>query len=105
MLGLVAVVVLVGGILLSITDQFFVDLLWFRSLGYGSVFATTIKAEVAIFAAVWLFAFATMDEAVAAVEAINSDYRRHCEAARALAEEYFEARKVAARLLADVGLA
>jgi hypothetical protein len=52
-----------------------------------------------------LFAFTTMDEAVAAVEAINSDYRRHCEAARALAEEYFEARKVAARLLADVGLA
>jgi hypothetical protein len=52
-----------------------------------------------------LFAFTTMDEAVAAVEAINSDYRRHCEAARALAEEYFEARMVAARLLADVGLA
>jgi hypothetical protein len=52
-----------------------------------------------------LFAFTTMDEAVAAVEAINSDYHRHCEAARALAEEYFEARKVAARLLANVGLA
>jgi hypothetical protein len=52
-----------------------------------------------------LFAFSTMGEAVAAVEAINSDYRRHCEAARALAEEYFEARKVAARLLVDVGLA
>jgi hypothetical protein len=51
-----------------------------------------------------LFAFTTMDEAVAAVEAINSDYRRHCQAARALAEEYFEARKVAARLLADLGL-
>jgi hypothetical protein len=52
-----------------------------------------------------LFAVTTMDEAVAAVEAINSDYRRHCEAARALAEVYFDARKVAARFLANVGLA
>ncbi len=52
-----------------------------------------------------LFAFTTMDEALAAVEAINRDYRRHCEAARALAEAYFEARAVAARLLADIGLA
>lgn len=51
-----------------------------------------------------LFAFTTMDEALAAIEAINGDYRRHCEAARAIAEEYFEARSVAARLLADVGL-
>jgi hypothetical protein len=52
-----------------------------------------------------LFAFTTMDEALAAIDAINSDYRRHCEAARAIAEEYFEARLVAARLLADIGLA
>jgi hypothetical protein len=52
-----------------------------------------------------LFAFNTMDEALAAIDAINSDYRRHCEAARTIAEEYFEARSVAARLLADVGLA
>src|SRR5207249_1723005 len=52
-----------------------------------------------------LFAFATMEQALAAIDAINADYRRHCEAARAIAEEYFEARKVAARLLADVGLA
>jgi hypothetical protein len=51
-----------------------------------------------------LFAFSTMDEALAAIDAINNDYRRHCEAARATAEEYFEARSVAARLLADVGL-
>jgi hypothetical protein len=52
-----------------------------------------------------LFAFTKLDEAVAAVDAINSDYRHHCEAARALSVEYFDARKVAARLLADVGLA
>lgn len=52
-----------------------------------------------------LFAFATMEQALDAIHAINGDYRRHCEAARAIAEEYFEARSVAARLLADIGLA
>ena len=51
-----------------------------------------------------LFACNTVDEALAAVEAINSDYRGHCKAARALAEEYFEATKVGKRLLADIGL-
>ena len=52
-----------------------------------------------------LFSFSTLDEAVAAIEEINGDYRRHCLAARAIAAEYFEAGKVAARLLRDVGLA
>jgi hypothetical protein len=52
-----------------------------------------------------LFAFATVDEALAAVEAINADYPRHCRAARRVARECFEAGAVAARLLADVGLA
>ncbi len=52
-----------------------------------------------------LFAFTTMDEALGAIDAINSDYRRHCEAARTIAEEYFEARSVAARLLTNIGLA
>ena len=56
-LGLVAIGVIAIAILLSITDQFFVDLLWFRALGYGSVFGTTIKAEVGIFAIVWVIAF------------------------------------------------
>ena len=51
-----------------------------------------------------LFAFSTIDQALAAIEAINSDYRRHCLAARAIAEEYFAAEKIAAKLLADVGL-
>lgn len=51
-----------------------------------------------------LFAFTTIDEALAAIEAINSHYQRHCAAARAIAEEYFDASKVAARLLADLGL-
>lgn len=51
-----------------------------------------------------LFAFTTMDEILAAIDAINANYRHHCEAARAIAGEYFEAEKVAAKLLADVGL-
>lgn len=51
-----------------------------------------------------LFAFTTMEEVLGAIDAINCNYPRHCRAARAIAEEYFEARKVGARLLADVGL-
>jgi hypothetical protein len=51
-----------------------------------------------------LFAFSSTEEAAAAVDAINSDYARHCKAARAIAEEYLDAPKVAARLLRDVGL-
>jgi hypothetical protein len=50
-----------------------------------------------------LFAFTTMEQAVAAIQTINSDYRRHCEWARAIAEEYFSAPKVAAKLLLDLG--
>jgi len=52
-----------------------------------------------------LFAYSTITEAVAAIDQINGDYRRHCLGARAIAEEYFEAGKVAARLLADLGMA
>jgi hypothetical protein len=52
-----------------------------------------------------LFAFGTVVEAAAAVEAINGNYRRHAKAARAIAEEFFDAPGVARRLLADVGLA
>jgi hypothetical protein len=44
-----------------------------------------------------------MEQALAAIQTINGDYRRHCEAARAIAEEYFAAPKVAAKLLQDVG--
>jgi hypothetical protein len=51
-----------------------------------------------------LFAFQTLDEALAAIEAINGDYRRHCEAARSLAEEYFAAEKIARRFLEDINL-
>ncbi|MGH7771265.1 MAG: glycosyltransferase [Candidatus Binatia bacterium] len=51
-----------------------------------------------------LFAFTTMDEAAAAINEINHDYHRHCMAARAIAEEYFEARKISTRLLAYLGM-
>jgi hypothetical protein len=49
-----------------------------------------------------LFAFSTLDEAVAAIEAVESNYERHCRAAREFAEEYFDSRKVLARLLDEV---
>lgn len=51
-----------------------------------------------------LFAFNTMEEIMSAFEAINSDYERHSRAARAIAEEYFRAETVLARLLDDLGL-
>jgi hypothetical protein len=51
-----------------------------------------------------LFAFSTMDDILAAVEAINSDYPGHCRAATDLAHEYFNYDVVLGRLLDDVGL-
>jgi glycosyltransferase involved in cell wall biosynthesis len=50
-----------------------------------------------------LFAFRNVDDALAAIDTINSDYRRHCSAARAIAEEYFAASKVGAALLKELG--
>ncbi len=52
-----------------------------------------------------LFSFKTVDDAVAAIDDMNSDYPRHRQHARALAEEYFHSRKVLPRLLQKVGLA
>jgi hypothetical protein len=46
-----------------------------------------------------LFRFVTLDEAVAAIEAVNRDYEGHCRAAREIAEAWFDARKVVARVL------
>jgi len=51
-----------------------------------------------------LFAFSTMDEILAAVEEINSDYGRHSAAAVAIANEYFDAAKVLTRLLTEIGV-
>jgi len=51
-----------------------------------------------------LFAFNTMDEILTAFEAIHSDYAKHSRAARGLAEEYFRAETVLAKLLNDLGV-
>jgi hypothetical protein len=46
-----------------------------------------------------LFDFTDLDEAIAAIESIESNYRRHCEAARSIAESHFAAEGVLTRLL------
>jgi hypothetical protein len=46
-----------------------------------------------------LLSFSTLDEAVAGVEEINRDYEGHCRAAREIAEEYLDARKVLAQMI------
>ncbi|HZS11699.1 MAG TPA: hypothetical protein VFA38_05570, partial [Nitrospirales bacterium] len=51
-----------------------------------------------------LFAFRTVDEAAAAVEAVNADYARHSRAARDIARDYFRAETVLATLLHDLGV-
>jgi hypothetical protein len=51
-----------------------------------------------------LFAFNTADDVVAAVEAVNADYPRHCRAARRVAEEYFASDIVVGQLLQECGL-
>jgi len=52
-----------------------------------------------------LLAFTTLEEAAAGVESIQRDYARHSAAARALAEEHFDAPRVLRRLLARLGWA
>jgi hypothetical protein len=51
-----------------------------------------------------LFAFGTLDEILAAFDAVNTNYERHSRAARAIAEEYFRAETVLAKALQDLGL-
>ncbi len=46
-----------------------------------------------------VFPFSSLGEALAGIEDINSRYDFHCRAARAIAEEYFDARKVLPRLI------
>jgi hypothetical protein len=50
-----------------------------------------------------LLSFRTIDEAVEGARRIVCDYRRHCCAARRVAEEYFDATKVIRRLLEEIG--
>jgi hypothetical protein len=51
-----------------------------------------------------LFQFRTHDEALAAIDAIASDYRRHSRTARELAREHFDGERVVGALLGEVGL-
>lgn len=51
-----------------------------------------------------LFAFSSTDDAVQAVESINSDYERHRKAALAIARECFSYDVVLTRLLRDLGM-
>jgi hypothetical protein len=51
-----------------------------------------------------LFGFRTLDDVLAAIDAIESDYVGHCQAALEIAREYFAAEKVIASLLARAGL-
>jgi hypothetical protein len=52
-----------------------------------------------------LFAFNSVDEAVAAIEAVDRDYARHCRRAREIAEEYFRSDLVLGALLERAGAA
>ena len=50
-----------------------------------------------------VIAFTTEDDIVAGVDSMKTGYRRHASAARAIAEEYFDSRRVLTRLLDEVG--
>ena len=51
-----------------------------------------------------LFGFTTLEQAVTAIDQINSDYERQCEAARDFAHEYLDAARIASKMLTDLGL-
>jgi hypothetical protein len=51
-----------------------------------------------------LFAFENMDDVLAAIDTVESDYQAHSRAAREIATEYFAAEKVLASLLERAGL-
>ncbi|MEH2171305.1 hypothetical protein [Nostoc sp.] len=51
-----------------------------------------------------LFAFKTMEDILAALDAIESDYKGNCQAAREIASEYFAAEKVIGSLMERAGL-
>lgn len=48
-----------------------------------------------------LLAFDSIEEAIEGVERINTDYAAHCRAARSIAEDYLDYRKVLPRMLDD----
>jgi hypothetical protein len=52
-----------------------------------------------------LLSFETADDVLVSIESVNRDYRRHAEAARGIAEEYFDSDTVLRRLLEQVDIA
>ena len=50
-----------------------------------------------------LFGFTTMEDILAAIDSIHSDYKANCRAAREIAAEYFAAEKVIGKLLERIG--
>jgi hypothetical protein len=50
-----------------------------------------------------LFAFDTTDDVLAAIDELRSDYAKHARAARQIAEDHFDSRKVLTHLLQQVG--
>jgi len=46
-----------------------------------------------------MFRFSTLSEAADSFTAINSDYKKHCKAAREIAETYFDAKNITAKIL------
>jgi hypothetical protein len=50
-----------------------------------------------------VFAFSNIEDVLTALEALERDYARHAKAARAIAEEYFEASMVIGRMLDQAG--
>ena len=50
-----------------------------------------------------LLGFRTMEESVRAIDEVSTHYDRHRRAARALAEKYFDATKICAALLEEIG--
>ncbi|MBI2821626.1 MAG: hypothetical protein HYX74_05325 [Acidobacteria bacterium] len=51
-----------------------------------------------------LLSFQDIEDLLAGIEAINSDYARHARAARAIAEECFDSRKTLGRMLQHIGV-
>lgn len=51
-----------------------------------------------------IVAFHTLDEAVRGAESIAADYTSHCQAAREIAEAYFDSGKVLGRLMHEIGV-
>jgi hypothetical protein len=46
-----------------------------------------------------LLSFTSPDQAVSAIEDLKADYPRHCRAARAITEEYFDSRRILNELI------